>query len=229
MHKLFDVNAVFDYFPRILSHLNVTLLIVITSIIIGSIIGVILAQFRLNKVPVLNQISIVYISFVRGTPIIVQMFIVFYGLPMLLNLVGIDINRWDKIYFVIVTYGLNAGAFLAEIFRSAIASVPVGQAEAAYSIGLNNAQTFTRVVAPQAVITAIPSLGTMLVGLLQDTSIAFQLGVIDVMGEVQAIGADTKRSMEGYVDAAIIFLVLAIALEKLFGRLEKGLLIKKHR
>src|SRR5689334_502441 len=105
MGKLFDINSVFDYFPKILAHLNITLIIVITSVIIGTILGVILAIFRLYKIPILNQLSILYISFIRGTPIIVQMFLVFYGLPMLLNVVGININRWDKLYFVIVTYG----------------------------------------------------------------------------------------------------------------------------
>ncbi len=112
MGKLFDVNAMFQYFPKILVHLNVTLIIVAFSVVIGMVLGIILAVFRLYNIPVLNQISIFYISFVRGTPIIVQLFIVFYGLPMLLNLINIDINRWDKLYFVIVTYGLNSAAFL---------------------------------------------------------------------------------------------------------------------
>lgn len=229
MGKLFDINAVFDYFPKILAHLNITLIIVIASVIIGTILGVILAIFRLYKVPILNQFAILYISFIRGTPIIVQMFLVFYGLPMLLNGIGIDINRWDKLYFVIVTYGLNAAAFLAEIFRASISSVPIGQTEAAYSVGLTTIQAFYRVVAPQAIITALPSVGTTLVGLLQDTSIAFTLGILDVMGEVQAIGANTRRTMEGYVDAAIIFLVLAVILEKSFSMVEKKLFIKKYR
>lgn len=228
MGKLFDVNAMFQYFPKILGHLNVTLLIVGLSVVIGALLGIVLAVVRLYKIPVLNQISILYISFIRGTPIIVQMFIVFYGLPILLNLIDIDINRWDKLYFVIVTYGLNSAAFLAEIFRSSISSVPIGQTEAGHSVGLTSFQTFTRIIVPQSVITALPSLGTTLIGLLQDTSIAFTLGIIDVMGEVQAIAANTRRTMEGYVDAAIIFLVLATLLEKAFSYIEKRLLIKKH-
>jgi len=228
MGKLFDINAMFQYFPKILAHLNVTLLIVGFSVVIGALLGIILAVVRLYKIPVLNQISIFYISFIRGTPIIVQMFIVFYGLPILLNLIDIDINRWDKLYFVIVTYGLNSAAFLAEIFRAAISSVPIGQTEAGHSVGLTSFQTFTRIIVPQSIITALPSLGTTLIGLLQDTSIAFTLGIIDVMGEVQAIAANTRRTMEGYVDAAIIFLVLATLLEKAFSSIEKRLLIKKH-
>ncbi|URZ18401.1 amino acid ABC transporter permease [Clostridium felsineum] len=228
MGKLFDANAMFQYFPKILAHLNITLLIVSASIILGAVLGIVLSIFRLYKVPVLNQLSIVYISFVRGTPIIVQMFIVFYGLPLVLNSFNIDINRWDKLYFVIVTYALNSAAFLAEIFRASIGSVPIGQTEAAYSVGLNKIQAFTRIVFPQAIITALPSLGTTLVGLLQDTSIAFTLGIIDVMGEVQAIAANTRRTIEGYVDAAIIFVILATIIEKLFSSVERRLIIRKQ-
>lgn len=227
--KLFDLKEAIDYFPKILFHLNITLLIVLSAVIIGSFIGCILALFRLYKVTVLNQLSIIYISFIRGTPIIVQMFVVFYGLPILLNIFGININKWDKLYFVIITYGLNVAAFLAEIFRASILSVPIEQAEAAYSVGLTSIQAFYRIVIPQAIITALPSLGTILVSLLQDTAIAFQLGVVDVMGEITVIGANTKRTMEGYVDAAIIFFVLAIILEKSFSTLEKRLIVKKHK
>ena len=97
--------------------------------------------------------------------------------------IGININRWDKLYFVIITYGLNAAAFKAEMIRAAIISIPVGQAEAAYSIGMTKLQAFSRIIAPQSVIIILPTLGITLVGLLQDTSLAFTLGIIDVMGQ----------------------------------------------
>lgn len=229
MDDLFDLEAALDYFPQILSCLDITLLIVTASVSIGVIFGILLAWFRLYKIPILNQFSIVYVSFIRGTPIIVQMFMFFYGLPMLLNLVGIDINRWDKMFFIIVSYGFNTAAFFSEIIRASIQSVAIGQAEAAYSIGLTRLQAFFRIIAPQAINAAIPSLGTMLVVLLQDTSLAFTFGIIDVMGEVQAIGANTRRYMEGYVDAAIIFFVVAVIIEKGFGSLEKRLVIQKSK
>jgi amine acid ABC transporter, permease protein, 3-TM region, His/Glu/Gln/Arg/opine family len=108
MENYFNINLIFQYIPQLLSRLHITLLIVLSATVIGLGFGIILALFRVYKVPVLNQISIVYISFMRGTPILVQMFIVYYGLPMLLMKIGININRWDKLYFVIITYGLNA-------------------------------------------------------------------------------------------------------------------------
>ena len=227
MENYFSINLIFQYLPQLLSRLHITLLIVLSATIIGLVLGIILALFRVYKVPVLNQISIVYISFMRGTPILVQMFIVFYGLPMLLMKIGININRWDKLYFVIITYGLNAAAFKAEMIRAAIANIPVGQVEAAYSVGMTKVQAFLRIIAPQSVIIILPTLGITLVGLLQDTSLAFTLGIIDVMGKVNVIAANTYRSIEGYVSAAIIFFVLSILLEQLFSRIEKKLHIQK--
>lgn len=227
MENYFNINLIFQYIPQLLSRLHITLLIVLSATVIGLGFGIILALFRVYKVPVLNQISIVYISFMRGTPILVQMFIVYYGLPMLLMKIGININRWDKLYFVIITYGLNAAAFKAEMIRAAIVNIPIGQVEAAYSVGMTKLQAFTRIIAPQSVIIILPTLGITLVGLLQDTSLAFTLGIIDVMGKVNAIAANTYRSLEGYVSAAIIFFILSILLEQLFSRLEKKLHIQK--
>ncbi|WP_238915546.1 amino acid ABC transporter permease [Clostridium sp. YIM B02555] len=227
MGNYFNINLIFQYLPQLLSRLHITLLIVLSATAIGLIFGIILALFRVYNVPVLNQISIIYISFMRGTPILVQMFIVYYGLPMLLMKIGININRWDKLYFVIITYGLNAAAFKAEMIRAAIVNIPIGQVEAAYSVGMTKLQAFTRIIAPQSVIIILPTLGITLVGLLQDTSLAFTLGIIDVMGKVNAIAANTYRSLEGYVSAAIIFFILSILLEQLFSGLEKKLYIQK--
>ncbi|MFL0195342.1 amino acid ABC transporter permease [Clostridium sp. WILCCON 0269] len=227
MGKLFDIRLVFEYLPQLLSRLHITLLIVLLATVIGIFLGMILALFRIYKIPILNQISIVYISFMRGTPIIVQMFIVYYGLPVLFMLIGIDINKWDKLFFVIITYGLNAAAFMAEVIRSAIISVSIGQTEAAYSVGMTRIQTFHRVVAPQALLIALPSLSTNMVGLLQDSSIAFSLGIIDVMGKAQTIGARTYHTLEGYIGSALIFLVLSILVEKGCTVIEKKVTYKK--
>jgi L-cystine transport system permease protein len=226
---LFDINAALEYFPKILARLHITFFIVLISILIGTFFGAILALCRYFKIPILNQFSIIYISFIRGTPVVIQLFLFFYGLPLLLQQIGININRWDKMIFVVITYGFNSASFLAEIFRSSISSVSIGQTEAAYSIGLSRLQTIYRIVIPQAVVVAIPTMGTLLIMLLQETSIAFTLGVIDVIGEVRIIGARTRRYMEGYVDAAFIFLILSIVLERGFQKIENILIKKKGK
>lgn len=226
MGSFFNYKLVFEYLPQLLSRLHITLLIVILATIVGLIFGTVLACFRLYKIPVFNQLTVVYVSFIRGTPIIVQMFIVYYGVPLLLSFVGIDINRWDKMYFVILTYGLNAAAFMSEIIRASVSGISIGQTEAAYAVGMTRLQTLFRIIVPQATVIAIPSLGTGFIGLLHDTSIAFSLGVIDVIGKVQAIGAVTYHTIEGYVGAALIFLVLTVILEKTFSILEKRLKVQ---
>ncbi len=226
MGQLFDIKLVFEYFPKLLSRLHITLLIVFAATILGVILGTVLALFRLSKTPVIDQISAIYISFMRGTPIIVQMFIVYYGLPLALLMIHVDINHWDKLIFIIITYGLNMAAFMAEIIRAAIIGIPIGQTEAAYAVGMSRLQTFRRIVAPQALLIALPSLGMNMVGLLQNTSIAFSLGIIDVIGKARVIGASTYHTLEGYVGAAVIFLTLCILMEYGFSNIEKKLKYK---
>jgi len=229
MDGFFNTNLVFEYFPKLLARLHITLLIVILATLVGIILGIALALCRIYKIYLLNQIAIVYISFVRGTPIIVQMFIVYYGLPILLFKIGINVMRWDKLIFVIITYGLSNAAYMSEIVRASIMGVLIGQSEAAYSVGMTKIQTFFRILVPQAVLTAIPSVGTNIIALLHNSAIAFSLGIVDVMGEVQAIGGRTHRTLEGYVGAGIIFLVLSTLLEMGFSVTERKFkLIKSH-
>jgi len=227
MGKMFDFKLIFKDLPQLLSCLHITLLIVVSATVIGLFLGIVLALFRLYKIPILSQLATIYISFNRGTPMIVQLFIVYFGLPNVLLSIGIDINRWDKLYFVIITYGLNAAAFMSEIIRASIISVDIGQTEAAYSVGMTRLQTFSRIVAPQSLLISLPNLGTSFLGLLQDTSLAFTIGIIDVMGKAKGIGATTYHSIEAYIAAAIIFLVLGTVLEKGFNIIEKKVEYKK--
>jgi L-cystine transport system permease protein len=226
MSKYFDIKLVIEYFPQILSKLPVTLAIVVFATLAGVILGTLIALIRINKIPLLHQSALVFVSFMRGTPIIVQLFIVFFGLPVLLKKVGINANNWNTIIFVIVTYGLNLSAFMSEIIRSAITGVDTGQKEAAYSVGMTNWQTFQRIVAPQALLTAMPSFSVNIIGLLQNTSLGFTIGLVDVIGKVRAIGIRTYHVLEGYVAAAIIFIVLSMVLNKLFSITENRLQAK---
>lgn len=221
MANYFNIKLVIDYFPAIVSRIYITLLIVILASIVGLILGTAIAACRIYKVYILNQLATIYISFIRGTPIIVQMFIVYYGLPLILLNLGIDVNGVDKLVFIVITFGLSDAVYFSEIVRSAVTSVDAGQTEAAYSVGMTKTQTFFRILAPQAVTIAIPGVEINIVALLHNTSIAFSLGVIDMMGEVQAIGARTYHTLEGYVDAGLVFIVLSAIIEKLFSIIEK--------
>jgi L-cystine transport system permease protein len=192
--------------------------------VFGIILGIIIAIIRIYKIPVLNQVYSVYISFMRGTPILVQLLVVFYGVPtVLLSLFNIDVNGWDKFIFATIALTLNESAMLAEIFRSAIASIPHTQFEAGYSVGLTWWQTFTRIILPQAVRVAIPSYGTNLVVLIQSTSLAYMIGVIDLMGRARAIGTSTRHSFEPYVAVTIVYVVFSLLVKLVFYLLNKKL------
>ncbi|MBE7719158.1 MAG: amino acid ABC transporter permease [Lacrimispora celerecrescens] len=212
----FSFQRVMEYFPKILSKLPVTLNIVLVSIAIAIVLATAIAMIRIKRLPVLNQLSAVYVSFVRGTPILVQMFLVYYGMPLFITaLVGNNItSEWNKLIFVYIAYGLNEAGFLSEHIRAAILSVPAGQAEAGYSVGLSGIQTFYRIVMPQAFRVLLPGFSTMLVGLLPATSLAYMLGVTDMMGKVKAIGTVTFHTLEGYFCAAVIFVVASFILER---------------
>ena len=144
-------------------------------------LGIVLAIPKLLHIPILKQIITIYISFIRGTPILVQLFLVFYGIPALLKLIHIDVTRMDAMYFVIITYTFSNAAF-AEIFRATILTVDRGQMEAAYSVGLSGSQAFMRIVFPQAIRVAFPNIANTMISSLKDTSLAFSIGVMDMVG-----------------------------------------------
>jgi L-cystine transport system permease protein len=221
----FSLKRVEDYFPKILSKFPVTINIVLVSIVIALALGTLIAVIRIRKIPVLSQASAVYVSFVRGTPIIVQLFLVYYGVPLFLTaLFGSNpTSGWNKLVFVYLAYGLNEAGFLSEQIRAAIQSVPAGQTEAGYTVGLSGAQVFFRVVFPQAFRILLPGFSTMLVGLLPATALAYMVGVTDMMGMVNRLGVLNLHSLEGYFDAAVIFVVASILLERVFVRLIKKL------
>lgn len=203
--------------PAVLDCLPVTLQMLAFAEIIGIAGGAVVALCRLRSVPVVKEILVVYTSFMRGTPVIVQMLVVLYGLPMVISLFGVDINRWDKLNFVILALGLNEVAFLGEIFRSSIAAISPAQFEAGLSCGLSWWQTFRRVVCPQAVRVALPAYGQNLVGLLQSTSIAYMLGVMDMMAKAQYIGQATRHSLEAYLIVALVYVAFSLALRATFA------------
>ena len=212
---IFSTERFLKYFPKILEKFPVTLIIVAASIFFGVLLGLGMAIVRIRKVFLLNTLSQILISYVRGTPVIVQLFVVYYGIPVFVNhIFHIDINSWNKMIFVLITYALNQGGFIAEHFRAAIQAVDAGQTEAGYSVGLNERQTFLRIVAPQAFIIALPGLSTLVIGLFHGTALAYMVGIMDMMGKVKSISAITYHSLEGYVSVTINFTVVSILLEQ---------------
>ena len=144
-NSFFSWSRLFEYIPLLIKKLPVTFEIVFLSFILGSLLALLLAVIRIKKIPVLSQIIRVFISFERGTPMLVQMLVVYYALPLALEaLLDISTRGWNRMTFVIITFILNEGAFLSETYRASIIAIPKGQREAALACGLTGSQTFLR-------------------------------------------------------------------------------------
>lgn len=221
MEKVFDPSLIFEFIPTLIKYLGVTLQILGASIFLGTVIGIVAAIPKLFHIPILKQFVTLYISFIRGTPIIIQLFLVFYGLPAALTLIHIDITRMDALFFVIVTYSLSNGAIFSEIFRSAIIAVDYEQTEAAYSIGMTPYQNFIRIIFPQAIRVAFPNIANKVIGSLKDTSLAFTIGIMDMMGRGETLIAATAHALEVYIALAIIYYLVVLLLERAFKVFER--------
>ncbi|MEH7742115.1 sulfur-containing amino acid ABC transporter permease TcyL [Bacillus subtilis] len=227
MEKAFDMNMIGDFVPTLTAYLPVTLYILTLSLLFGFVLGLFLALPRIYNIPIVNQLAKVYISFFRGTPIMVQLFIVFYGIPALTGLIGIDTSKMDPFYAAVATYALSNAAAAAEIIRAGVGSVDKGQTEAAYSIGLSGSQAFRRIVLPQALVQAFPNMGNMVISSLKDTSLAFSIGVMDMSGRGQTLITSSNHSLEVYIALSIVYYAVAILFEWFFRVAEKR--IKKNQ
>lgn len=213
MGEFFSWQRVLENFPRLIVKLPMTFEIVVIAFAVGCTLGIIIAFVELKRLPVVTQILRVFISFERGTPLLVQMLVMYYGLPLVLQAVfGVDSRGWEKLTFVIITYTLNQAAFLSQDFRGAIIAIPAGQREAAFACGLSPVQASVRIVLPQALRVAFPSVGLELIGLFQDTSLVCMVGVIDIVGRAQSLGNLTGHTFESYLIVAFVFVVISLAL-----------------
>ncbi|MDR1257190.1 MAG: amino acid ABC transporter permease [Spirochaetaceae bacterium] len=216
----FEWKYVFEYFPKIAAFLPTTLLIVVVAAVFGLVIGSLFAITRIERIPVLREISAVAVSFIRGTPIFIQLFVVYYGLPLLLLPLGIDIMRSSKLFFVLVAYAFNVAGFASEMIRGAALAVPRSQWDAAYSVGLGKVEAYIRVIIPQVVVIAIPSMGHLLTQALSDTALASAMGVVDALERARQLGNHSMRKLEVYTDVAIIFVGFSFLFERIFKYLE---------
>lgn len=229
MENLLDINYIIESFPSIAAQMPVTILIAVGSMIFGLIIGLITALIKIYKVPVLRQISAFYVSFTRGTPLLVQIYLVFYGIPKIIYflqtdygwLQGLDVNIISPEVFALLAFSLNLGAYLSETIRSAIESVDQGQFEAAKAIGMKPTQMMLKIIFPQALAVAIPNLGNIFISTIKDTSLVFMIGVIDIMGQAKILGSRGLAFFEVYIAVAIIYWIICIIVARLLVILER--------
>lgn len=193
-----------------------TIPLALMSFAIGLVLALVLALMRLSSSPWLSNIARVYISLVRGTPLLVQLFVIFYGLPS----VGVVIDPWPS---AVVAFSINVGGYAAEVIRAAILSVPKGQWEAAYMIGMSRARALTRIILPQAARVSVPPLSNTFISLVKDTSLASVILVTELFREAQQITAFSQEFMLIYLEAALIYWVICLVLSTGQGFLEKRL------
>ncbi len=223
MERPFNPAYILESLPRLLAYLPVTLGVALATILAGTMLGLVLAKAKLGRSRVARWLANFYTWALRCTPSIVLLFLVYYGLPAFAKAVfSVDISLWHRAFFVILTFTLFFGATMSELMRSAYLSVDRGQREAALSHGLSEFQAFRRIVLPQAAVSALPNVATAVVALLKEGSLAYTVGLIDLMGQGTLIIARRYGAwaLETYLAAALIYWILTVAIEKAAGRLE---------
>jgi len=202
------------YGPYVLSGVGITLQLTILSLLVSFPIGFITALMGMSRHSLLRAVALFYVELIRGTPALLQLFIVYFGLTSW----GI---RLDPIPAATITLGLIGGAYVAEIFRAGIEAVDVGQIEAATAIGMTRSKVMRRIIMPQAIQLVLPPMTNFLISLIKDTSLALTISVPEIMYRSYDVASQTFRSMEVYSIAGIIYLCLCVPLSFLVRRLEK--------
>lgn len=225
----YQPSYIFRFLPEILTALPLTLLILVLSILFGSLLGGIITRGQLSQDDTIKKLANSYIFVIRCTPPVVLLFLVFYGLPEFLKWwLGINVESWSRASFTLISMVLLFAATAAEIFKSAYLAIPYGQTEAGLSIGLNSWQTFFRIIFPQAFRVALPNLTTAILNLMKDMALAYTIGLVDIMGQTNLLISRNmgNYSLEAYTAVAIIYWGLALLVTFLSHIIEKNLVVK---
>ena len=202
--------------PLVRGALLGTIPLALASFALGLVLALVVALMRLSPVRVVSGIATAYVSVIRGTPLLVQLFVVFYGLPS----VGLTIDPWPS---AIIAFSLNIGGYAAEVIRAAIQSVPKGQWEAAHMVGMTRATALRRIILPQAARVSVPPLSNEFISLVKDTSLASLILVTELFRQAQQIAAFSQRFMVVYIEAAVVYWVICLFLSAAQTVLEKRL------
>lgn len=202
----FDFSYFIGVFPQIITYLPTTLFIAVVSILTGIAAGLIIALIRIQKIAVVDQILALYISLFRGMPSVVLLFIVYYGSPQIIP----AFKQMPAMTAAIICFTLKYSAYLAEIFRAALESVDHGQREAGIAVGLSNLKVYQHIVLPQAFVNALPGIGNMFISLLKDSSVAFFVGVPELLAAGKLLTVESYRFFETYLAVGIIYWLVVV-------------------
>ena len=200
---------------------KVTILLSIIAMIIGLILGTVISVIRNLKVPVLSQIFSLYVSFFRGTPVLVQLFLLYFGLPEIFPILK-GMGGFTAAY---IALGFNASAYISEVLRGSFNAIDKGQMEACLAIGMNHIQAIKRIVLPQVLRISIPSIGNISIDIIKGSSLAFTIGVAEILAKAQMIASANYKFFESYILIAVIYWIIIEILTYIQKVLEKKLSI----
>lgn len=200
-----------------------TLIIAAFSVLLGTLLGTVMATMRMGRIAPLRWLAVAYIEFIRGTPLMVQLMFIFYGLPMIgIKIPDISwIPNFSRFAAGIVAMSMNSCAYVAEIIRSGIQAVDIGQTEAARSVGFSSGEAMSLVVLPQAVKNILPALGNEFVTVIKESSIVSVIGIADLMFRTNDIIALSYRSLECLAVAAVLYFIMTFISSRLISLAER--------
>ncbi|HIS97020.1 MAG TPA: amino acid ABC transporter permease [Candidatus Scatomorpha pullistercoris] len=217
-------EAAFSYWQLFLQGVVCTVLLSALAVFFGFIIALILALMRMGRIPPLRWLATAYVELFRATPMVVQVWIVYFVASELLNLpryMIFGVIRFERFLPGVIALSLNSGAYLCEIIRSGIGSIPIGQTEAARSLGLPGGKTMRLIVLPQAMKNILPALANEFVTIIKESSITYVIGVQEIMSAANSVKGATYRALEGLVVAAGLYFCLCFPTSKIIAHFER--------
>jgi L-cystine transport system permease protein len=224
-----NVQYIISFIPKVLAAVPMTLYMTAVSMVIGSLLGLLFALARVYKIPVFNQFVKVYVSVIRGIPLVVQLYVAYYWLPGAIasvsNSFGLSVQAKDisAVAIAITAFSLDNAAYLSETFRSALESVESGQMEAAYSVGMTPFQGLSRIIIPQAFVVAIPNFGNLFIGMIKESSLAFMVSVSEIMSVTNIEASAGLDFVESFLVASILYWIICSIFEQIFKYSENKL------
>lgn len=222
----FSFELVWERIPKLIEKIPITLELALFSFLVSLVVGLLIAVSRYKKIKVLSQLATGFLSLTRGTPMLIQLYVAYYGIPAILKIfnswgANINVNIIPKMVYAFVALGLYQSAFTSETIRAALESVDKGEIEAAYAMGMTYGQILRRIIIPEALENALPGIDNSVIGLVKGTSLASTCGIIEITYQNQILAGRDYRYLEGYVALAIIYWVITVILERAFRFVEK--------
>lgn len=211
----FDFGLIWDSLPLLIAGAGVTIEITAISVGLGFILGLVVSVYRLSGWKILKAVAVCYVNILRGTPLLVQIFLIYFALPMLIG------QRINPFLAAVAACSINSGAYVSEIFRAGIQAVDRGQMEAGRSLGLSWMQTMWYIILPQAFRKVIPPLGNEFISMTKETSLVSVIGFEELTRRGQLIIAKTYGSFEIWLTVAAIYLVMTLSIAQLVSYLER--------